>query len=267
MHAEWDYNNAWANPGCPRGNCLRSHVNLTETMNSLSMITKAGVPSSKIIVGVSSYGRSFRMTESSCTGPLCTFSGPESSAAKGECTGTAGYIANAEISKILGSGLAGRYYDGDSDSDVLVYGSDWVAYMGDGIKAKRTDLYRSLNFGGTTDWAVDLGAYVPDAGEGNGEDGIALPIETDDDWKEVGCDHPLADDENANVIERWEQLKCKSAWDAGITEWHGGVNPNELSFVRFLSNFWKGPVDMECNVTAEENGCFVGVKCDDKLSP
>ncbi|KAL4783388.1 hypothetical protein BJX76DRAFT_358029 [Aspergillus varians] len=40
------------------GSCLRSHVNYTETTNSLSMITKAGVPNSKIVAGLASYGRS-----------------------------------------------------------------------------------------------------------------------------------------------------------------------------------------------------------------
>lgn len=59
LHGQWDYGNANAQPGCSAGNCLRSDVNLTETINSLSMITKAGVPSSQVVVGVTSYGRSF----------------------------------------------------------------------------------------------------------------------------------------------------------------------------------------------------------------
>jgi hypothetical protein len=31
LHGQWDYANQWAVPGCPAGNCLRSHVNITET--------------------------------------------------------------------------------------------------------------------------------------------------------------------------------------------------------------------------------------------
>ncbi|RKK87458.1 hypothetical protein BFJ68_g3196 [Fusarium oxysporum] len=53
-HSQWDYDNKWASPGCPKVKCLRSHVNLTETMGALAMITKAGVPSTKVIVGVTS---------------------------------------------------------------------------------------------------------------------------------------------------------------------------------------------------------------------
>lgn len=53
-------------------------INLTETGYSLAMITKAGVPAAKVVVGISSYGRSFGMTDPTCTGPECLFNGPNS---------------------------------------------------------------------------------------------------------------------------------------------------------------------------------------------
>lgn len=67
------------------------------------MITKAGVPTYMITVGVSSYGRSFKMTESGCTGPMCTFVGPDSAAALGECTQTAGYSKFNTIALLFSS--------------------------------------------------------------------------------------------------------------------------------------------------------------------
>ena len=75
LHGQWDYNNAFVNEGCPMGNCLRSHVNITETKYALAMITKAGVPSNKVAVGLARYGRSFGMTQAGCTGVECTFTG------------------------------------------------------------------------------------------------------------------------------------------------------------------------------------------------
>lgn len=54
LHGQWDVGNPWTMSGCPGGNCLRSHVNMTLTLNALSMVTKAGVPSNKIVVGVTS---------------------------------------------------------------------------------------------------------------------------------------------------------------------------------------------------------------------
>lgn len=41
LHGQWDYDNPWTTSSCPDGNCLRSHVNETETKDALSMITKA----------------------------------------------------------------------------------------------------------------------------------------------------------------------------------------------------------------------------------
>jgi GH18 family chitinase len=50
------------------------------------MITKAGVPSNKIVVGVTSYARSFQMVDPSCSEPDCPFTGPESGATPRSCT-------------------------------------------------------------------------------------------------------------------------------------------------------------------------------------
>ncbi|PYH32949.1 glycoside hydrolase, partial [Aspergillus neoniger CBS 115656] len=56
LHGQWDYGNTSSDDGCEDGNCLRSHVNLTETGYALSMVTKAGMDTNKLMVGVASYG-------------------------------------------------------------------------------------------------------------------------------------------------------------------------------------------------------------------
>ncbi|KAK5996069.1 hypothetical protein PT974_04496 [Cladobotryum mycophilum] len=63
LHGQWDYDNKWALLSCPTCDCLRSHVNITEPYDTPLMIIKAGVPSSKVAVGVASYGLSFKMAE------------------------------------------------------------------------------------------------------------------------------------------------------------------------------------------------------------
>ncbi|KAF5002926.1 hypothetical protein FDECE_10481 [Fusarium decemcellulare] len=160
LHGQWDVGSTWASPGCPAGNCLRSHVNSTETMDALIMITRAGVESHKVVVGVSSYGRSFKMSSSTCRGPQCTYLGGrnDSKAKKGRCTDTAGYISDFEINEIIAKGGAiKKWYDEATDSDYLVYeGDEWVAYMSKVTKSRRMRDYMKLNFGGTTDWAIDL---------------------------------------------------------------------------------------------------------------
>jgi chitinase len=163
LHGQWDYINKYASPGCGSydqglGNCLRSHVNLTETLNALSMITKAGVPSNMIAVGVSSYGRSFKMTAAGCWTSQCTYTGPDSGALPGPCTNTSGYISNYEINKITSQNpSAATHFDQDSYSNIMVYNdTQWVAYMNDSNKATRKLVYPALNFLGIADWAVDL---------------------------------------------------------------------------------------------------------------
>jgi GH18 family chitinase len=166
LHGQWDYNNKWTSSGCPTGNCLRSHVNETETKDALAMITKAGVPSNKVVVGVASYGRSFKMATAGCDGPMCTFTGSprQSNAYAGRCTNTAGYISNAEIKEIIASGKINKQWVA-AGSDILVYNNtEWVAYMNNSIKSDREKLYASYNMAGTSDWAVDLlefREYVP----------------------------------------------------------------------------------------------------------
>jgi GH18 family chitinase len=105
---------------------LRSHVNLTETRESLSLITKAGVDSGKVVVGVSSYRRSFRMADGDCDSPLCKFtrSRLHSNADKAECTNTASYISNAEINQLLkhnSSRVNKHYIDTHSNSNIMIY--------------------------------------------------------------------------------------------------------------------------------------------------
>ncbi|RMZ84417.1 hypothetical protein DV738_g462, partial [Chaetothyriales sp. CBS 135597] len=207
LHGQWDYANQHAMEGCPAGNCLRSHTNITETLLALSMITKAGVPSSKIVVGVSSYGRSFQMTTPGCTGPMCTYTGGESGAYPGPCTGTAGYIANAEIAAILdGTGTwetpsgalnhitsYSSYFDNDSLSNVAVYEStQWVSYMDDNVKADRKSMYQALNMGGVVDWAIDLLGFGADTIASSPSVNIVYPPPSiwDSSDRLTGCSPP-----------------------------------------------------------------------------
>ncbi|KAL2817188.1 glycoside hydrolase superfamily [Aspergillus granulosus] len=156
LHGQWDYDNAWADSGCPAGNCLRSHVNLTETLNAMSMITKAGIQSNKVILG-------------------------------GACTGTAGYLADGEIEQVLKANSSVSVHElDDSFSNVLVYDeTQWVAYMDADNKGTRTALYVMYNFGGIADWAVDLQSSSGSGGDndddssssGDGETGEEIYID------------------------------------------------------------------------------------------
>lgn len=86
--------------------------------------------SNKIMVGESSYGRSFKMAEAGCTGPDCFYvstSDGESAAKPGRCTNTAGYIADAEIKEIISRGgdSVKTWYDIETASDYMVYDGEF----------------------------------------------------------------------------------------------------------------------------------------------
>ncbi|PLB35221.1 putative class V chitinase [Aspergillus candidus] len=164
FHGQWDAGSKDSQIGCPSGMCLRSHVNLTETMSSMVMITKAGVPSNKVVIGMTSYARSFAMADPQCHGPECFFTGAptDSPATKGVCTATGGYIADAEINEIISnsSRVSQQYTDSTSHSSILVYDDNqWAAYMSPAIKTARKTVYKNLNMGGSSDWATDLQEY------------------------------------------------------------------------------------------------------------
>jgi chitinase len=157
MHGQWDWNNTQTEDQCPTGSCLRSHVNLTETLSAMSMITKAGVPSNMVALGVASYARSFQMTEAGCYGPDCFFTGPDSGATPGVCTNTAGYISNAELYGIADEQSIYTYIDADSNSNIMIWNdTQWAAFMEDSVKDTRRGLYKQMSFLGTADWAIDL---------------------------------------------------------------------------------------------------------------
>jgi chitinase len=191
LHGQWDYGNAFSDPGCPLGNCLCSHVNLTETYTALSMITKSGVGAYKVLVGTAMYGRAFEMTTVNCTDENCAYTGPASGATPGQCTQTVGILADAEIFGVIQEGGVNSYRDNTSFSDILVYNeTQWVAYMYEGNKAHRADNYKSWNLGGTSEWAIDLASPLS---RSNIHDDVNEADEFDDEDADMPgpCDYSL----------------------------------------------------------------------------
>ncbi|KAJ6789350.1 hypothetical protein PWT90_08759 [Aphanocladium album] len=150
--------------------------------DALAMITKAGVPANKIALEIATYGRSFKMAAKGCWGPMCLFTGTNriSNAAEGRCTKTAGYISNAEIQEIIQYGNVNKQWEAVG-SHVLVYNdTEWVAYMDDDDKKKRADYFSQSNFGGTSEWAIDLRRFS--------STGTGMDQQLDESFIEIRCD-------------------------------------------------------------------------------
>lgn len=105
------------------------------------------------------------MADAGCYGPDCFYTGTasQSNAEAGPCTITPGYISDAEINEILthnASRVNHNFVDATSNSRIVVYDhTQWVAIMDDTIRSERQALYKGLNMGGTTNWAIDLETY------------------------------------------------------------------------------------------------------------
>ncbi|KAK8139989.1 hypothetical protein PG984_000055 [Apiospora sp. TS-2023a] len=285
LHGQWDAKNSWSQEGCPTGMCLRSHVNMTETKTALAMITKAGVPSNKVVVGVSSYGRSFAMADPGCHTPDCFFAGTASvsNAAKGPCTDTAGYISNAEIFDIIDGKADGplatrqsrinqNYIDPTSHSRIVVYDDNqWVAFMDDGILAQRAAVYRGMGMGGTTNWATDLETYhdAPDTSASwaafrssvaFGDDPYAEGNRTGN-WSRIGCDDPSVQGlDFFSPAQRWAMMDARDAWADVRKVWTDIDHPKHWNFTKSVSNTIHGPEMASCAVIPHNN-CDQTLQC------
>ncbi|KAJ2567329.1 hypothetical protein IW140_004542 [Coemansia sp. RSA 1813] len=179
LHGQWDHDNQYTGP------YLMSHVNWTETTSMLNLITHAGVPGNKVLLGLAAYGRSFQQSDPSCSGPNCTFTGTTSlsKATPGPCTGTAGYLALAEINRIRGTNRMRDEYV-DADSQIMLYDTDqWVAFNTPEQLDKREQLAINMNLGGTVMWAID----ISDDNGGLAADPCDVKSLTHDEFIESSC--------------------------------------------------------------------------------
>ncbi|KAL4909691.1 hypothetical protein BDW74DRAFT_186210 [Aspergillus multicolor] len=272
LHGQWDYGS--------------HHVNLTETYNALSMVTKAGMPSNKIIVGVTSYGRSFKMASAGCTGPMCKFTGPASGAAKGECTGTAGYVAMAEMRRIDTTQANVRTWVDESDSNIMVYdNTEWVSYMSDDKKAERISLYKALRMGGTSDWAITLDRFHPVPPKAFGavtHVGAAVswpgfnkvvgigndPFDPGDrtgSWADgsITCTSKFIDNVFLHTPQvRWKGLDCYHAWEDFKSIWREYYR-GQVDFSEALGDIYNARQDMACGELEDYSNCEVTYLCSD----
>ncbi|KAI4189421.1 MAG: hypothetical protein L6R41_001472 [Letrouitia leprolyta] len=129
------------------------HTNLTEIDDGLSLLWRAGVSSSKVVMGLGFYGRAFKLSSASCTKPGCTFS---SGATAGACTGASGILSLAEIGRTIDKYSLTPSYDSKAAVKWITFNSDqWVSYDDDFTFQQKMDYARGLGLSGTMVWAVD----------------------------------------------------------------------------------------------------------------
>lgn len=264
LHGQWDYSNKFVNEGCLLGNCLRSHVNQTETNYALAMITKAGVPAHKILLGLPRYGRSFKMSEAGCTTEDCNFEGPNSTAMAGLCTGTPGYLSNFEIRDIISQAAYPDDYGtvvnkawSTYEGDFLVFNdNNWVSYLKDETYRARSLWAFNSNLGGIVEWATDLDADWDDEKPNQGDWGD----ETDQDMCDWSLNFSTLDDLEATA-DKYDPY-CKSIYametlstelQAALTE-YDAINDDYDDLFGYYTKYIKGMIPGTLRKFMSEDG-------------
>lgn len=234
------------------------------------------------------------MADGNCHTPNCFFTGTrfDSTAKKGVCTDTAGYISNAEIKDILrDSGrIKQNYIDEVSNSNILVYDDNqWIGWMSPDIRNHRAEIYANEEMGGTTNWAIDLEDYYsrpntdtnharhPDGGiffeqwndfkktvVSGGDPNHQLPRtdgERHGQWSKMDCSYDgVVAGQRWTPKHRWESLDVSTAWDDLVDNWRKNHLQDE-SFMTNLMHATHGPEHFNCDNLVNDEACHSDKVC------
>ncbi|PGH07079.1 hypothetical protein AJ79_06357 [Helicocarpus griseus UAMH5409] len=138
-----------------------------------------------------------------------------------------------------------------------------------------------LTFGGSTDWAVDLGEFYESPARSaaktidEGWDNFKHALKLYGDpyiqgnrtgsWTEITCTIP----EVENILmftpsESWKALDCDHAWDDAITIWKEIDRKTEkINFIDSISNTFHTLQNMGCHTLFSPGNCDAGFQCHD----
>ncbi|KAK4991486.1 hypothetical protein LTR66_006539 [Elasticomyces elasticus] len=147
LHGMWDQHNKFTGP------YLEGHTNVTEMDQGLDLLWRNGVKPSNIVLGFAFYGRSFTMTDPSCSKPGCTFS---TSGLPGSCTNTGGILSYSEVKSRNNSLSTFTFYDEQSTVKYNVYeGNQWISYNNKQSFFDKKKFLSGRCLDGLMIWAID----------------------------------------------------------------------------------------------------------------
>ncbi|KAK6950778.1 hypothetical protein Daesc_007303 [Daldinia eschscholtzii] len=147
LHGTWDRNN-------PIGAIVQGHTNLTEIQLAAQLLWRVGIKPEQVTIGFGFYGRSFELSDPSCSKPGCRFKG---GARPGPCSDTSGVLQYYEIQAILKQipGLK-PVHDEKAAVKYLVFDKNqWVSYDDAETFEQKIAWANSIGIGGSLIWAAD----------------------------------------------------------------------------------------------------------------
>ncbi|KAI4591932.1 hypothetical protein KJ359_012063 [Pestalotiopsis sp. 9143b] len=149
----YDIHGVWDSTIESLGPYARAHTNLTEIEEALQLLWRNNINPGRVNMGLGFYGRSFTMKDPSCMTAGCEFTEGGNG---GECTGTAGVLSAAEISKIIADG-ATMTLDATAGVQIVTWDTDqWVSWDNTETLKMKVDYANQRCLGGVMIWAVDL---------------------------------------------------------------------------------------------------------------
>ncbi|KAM5362792.1 hypothetical protein ACJZ2D_012324 [Fusarium nematophilum] len=148
----FDLHGAFNSPDTWINNQLNAHTNLTEISNVMDLIWRSSVPSSKVVMGLAFYSRTFTASDPKCVSKGCPF---DSAGELWGCSGELGLVSNAEITRLMTSHNVTSTLDKEAAVKVLAYGDQWITYDDKTTLKLKVDLARSQCMGGVMVWAVN----------------------------------------------------------------------------------------------------------------
>ncbi|CZT13600.1 uncharacterized protein RCO7_10835 [Rhynchosporium graminicola] len=147
LHGVWDRNN-------PIGSIIQGHTNLTEIKLAAELLWRVNIPASKVVMAFGFYGRSFQLSDLSCSTPGCQFSGGGSA---GPCSATSGILYYYEIQALLKQHTDLKpIWDKDAAVKYVVYDKNqWISYDDPDTFKQKVEWANSVGLGGSLIWASD----------------------------------------------------------------------------------------------------------------
>ncbi|KAJ5956606.1 hypothetical protein N7501_010885 [Penicillium viridicatum] len=152
LHGTWDQDNAI-------GSIIQGHTNLTEIKAAAELLWRVDTDPSQVVMGFGFYGRTFALTDSSCTTPGCQFSGGGDA---GSCTDQSGYLAYYEIADILQKdSTITPIHDEEAAVLYFTWNKDqWISYDNGTTFKQKLDWATHVGLGGSLIWASDQDDYL-----------------------------------------------------------------------------------------------------------
>lgn len=147
LHGTWDSTDPYI------GAIVQAHTNLTEIDQTMDLLWRNNIDPAKVTMGLGFYGRSFTLSNPSCTAPGCPFS---SGGTPGPCTSNSGTLSYTEIQSVIAGG-ATVTLDKDAAVQIVTWNSNqWVSYDDATTFQLKMNYANSKCLGGTMIWASSL---------------------------------------------------------------------------------------------------------------